>query len=82
MLLDSIRSYNALSELASLCPTFSATEDMVGADLPESLAVEWSNGVPSLRPNAFDAGQFKIPCTQRPKTWHMLREAHSCAYRG
>ena len=61
MLLDSVRSYNALAELAPLCPTFSATEDAVAADLPESLAAEWINGAPSLRPTAFPAGQPDAP---------------------
>lgn len=57
MLLDSVRSYNALAELAPLCPSFSAAEDPLAADLPESLAAEWINGAPSLRPIAFPAGE-------------------------
>jgi len=57
MLLDSMRSYNALAELASLCPTFSAAEDSMAGDLPESMAAEWSNGAPTLRPNVFPAGE-------------------------
>ena len=57
MLLDSVRCYNALAELALLCPTSSDAEDAAAADLPESLAAEWTNGAPQLHEVAFRPGE-------------------------
>ena len=63
--MDSIPSFNALAELASLCPT----EDSMAGDLPESMAAEWSNGAPTLRPNAIPAGDSKLQMVIRPSSW-------------
>ncbi len=56
LLLDSVRGYNALAELAPLCPTFAAAEDAAAADLPALLSVQWNDCVPTLLPIPFDAG--------------------------
>ncbi len=56
LLLDSVRGYNALTELAPLCPTFTAAEDAAAADLPALLSVQWHDCVPTLQPIPFDAG--------------------------
>ena len=57
LLLDSVRSYNALAELAPLCPTFAAAEDAAAEDLPALLEVQWRNCVPTLRSISFGAGE-------------------------
>ena len=67
LLLDSIRGYNALAELAPLCPTIAAAEDAAAVDLPALLSVQWSDcNVPTLQPIPFDAG------AQRSMIWHSI----------
>ena len=56
LLLDSTRGYNALAELAPLCPTFAASEGAAAADLPALLSVQWTDCVPTLQPIRFEAG--------------------------
>ena len=57
MMLDSVKAYNALAELAPLCPAFSAAEDAAAGDLPASLAADWHNGAPSLLSVPFVPGK-------------------------
>ena len=56
LLLDSVRGYNALAELAPLCPMFMPEENLIAADLPALLSVQWNDCVPTLQPIPFDAG--------------------------
>ena len=57
LLLDSIRGYSALADLAPMCPTFAVAEDAAAGDLPALLSAQWTNCVPTLQSTPFDAGK-------------------------